>query len=323
MKQSFHIPAPTLTEKNLVDQAGKVHIVTGGYTGCGQELVKILYQKNATIYVAGRSESKAFKSIATIKEQYPSSKGRLEFLSVDLSDLFSIKKAVQAFESKETRLDVLTNNAGVMTPPVGSKDSHGHELQMGTNCLGPFLFTELLRPILLRTVSAAPPGSVRVTWAGSVTAIAQSPQDGLQFDAQGKPIVHGSPDTDYGQSKCGNIFLASEFAKRYEKDGIVSVSFNPGNLRTELQRHMSFLGKAMLGFMLHPPVFGAYTELYAGWASEISLENNGAFIIPWGRIDSQVLRKDILASLQSKKEGGSGVAARFWDWCSEETASFR
>lgn len=68
IKQPFYIPSPTLTEKNLVDQAGNVHIVPGGYAGCGKELVKIVYQKNATIYVAGRSESKAFKSIAAIRD---------------------------------------------------------------------------------------------------------------------------------------------------------------------------------------------------------------------------------------------------------------
>jgi NADP-dependent 3-hydroxy acid dehydrogenase YdfG len=44
--------------------AGKVHIVTGGYAGCGYELVKIFYQKNATVYVAGRSKEKAEKAIA-------------------------------------------------------------------------------------------------------------------------------------------------------------------------------------------------------------------------------------------------------------------
>jgi NAD(P)-dependent dehydrogenase (short-subunit alcohol dehydrogenase family) len=323
IKQSFRIPSPTLTENNLVDQAGKVHIVTGGYAGCGQELVKILYQKNATIYVAGRSESKALKSISDIKDRYPSSKGRLEFLAVDLSDLSSIKKAVQAFEAKETRLDVLTNNAGVMWPPVGSKDRQGHELQIGTNCLGPFLLTELLLPILRSTVSVAPPDSVRVTWAASLAGITNGLKDGVQFDAEGSPKVHDSPTIDYGQSKYGNMILASEFSKRYGKDGIVSVSFNPGNLKTELQRHLSSIGRTMISTMLHPPIYGAYTELYAGWSSEITSEHNGWYIIPWGRIDTQGLGRDVVKSLQSKKEGGSGVAAAFWEWCDRETSSFR
>ncbi|KAJ4009605.1 short-chain alcohol dehydrogenase [Fusarium irregulare] len=323
IKQSFRIPPPTLTENNLVDQTGKVHIVTGGYAGCGQELVKILYQKNATIYVAGRSESKALESISDIKDRYPSSKGRLEFLAVDLSALSSIKKAVQTFEAKETRLDVLTNNAGVMWPPAGSKDHHGHELQMGTNCLGPFLFTELLLPILRSTVSVASPGSVRVTWAASLAGITNGLKDGVQFDAHGSPKVHGSATIDYGQSKFGNMILASEFSKRYGKDGILSVSFNPGNLQTELQRHVSSIGKMIISPMLHAPIYGAYTELYTGWSSEITSEHNGWYIIPWGRIDTQGLGRDVVKSLQSEKEGGSGVALAFWEWCDRETASFR
>ncbi|KAH6968155.1 short-chain dehydrogenase [Fusarium avenaceum] len=257
IKQSFYIPSPTLTENDLVDQAGKVHIVPGGYAGCGKGLVKILYEKNATIYC-------------------PRSKGRLEFLAVDLSDLHSFKKAVRAFKAKERRLGVLTNTAGVMTPPVGSKDSHGHELQMGTKCLGPFLFTELILPTLLSTVSVASPGSVRVTWAGSLAGMTSGPKG-----------VHNSPPTDYGQSKYGNMLLAEEFSKRYGKDGIVSASFNPGNLQTELQRHMSSIGKMMMSSMLHPPIYGAYTELYAGWSYEITLEHNGGFMIPWGRIDTR------------------------------------
>lgn len=39
----------------------------------------------------------------------PSSKGRLEVLIVDLSDLTTIRPAVDEFLRKEERLDVLTN----------------------------------------------------------------------------------------------------------------------------------------------------------------------------------------------------------------------
>lgn len=42
-------------------------------------------------------------------------------LNLDLADLKSIPKAAQEFLSKEDRLDVLVHNAGLMTPPAGSK----------------------------------------------------------------------------------------------------------------------------------------------------------------------------------------------------------
>lgn len=49
-------PKPTLTEDNVPSQRGKVFIVTGGNSGVGYELCKILYGTGATIYMASRSQ---------------------------------------------------------------------------------------------------------------------------------------------------------------------------------------------------------------------------------------------------------------------------
>jgi retinol dehydrogenase-12 len=86
---------------------GKVHIVTGGYTGIGLALVKILYEKNGTIYVAGRDKAKFDKAIAELKTAIPSSEGRIEFLKLDLADQSTIKASADEFLAKESRLDVL------------------------------------------------------------------------------------------------------------------------------------------------------------------------------------------------------------------------
>jgi NAD(P)-dependent dehydrogenase (short-subunit alcohol dehydrogenase family) len=90
--QCFWIAKPTLTEQNLPNQAGRVFIVTGGYAGCGKELSKIVYSKNGTVYLAGRSQDKAEQAIEEIKKAHPSSDGRLEFLKVDLADLVGVGK---------------------------------------------------------------------------------------------------------------------------------------------------------------------------------------------------------------------------------------
>ncbi len=129
--QSFFIPKPSLTEKNLPDQTGRVFIVTGGYTGCGKELAKILYSRNGTVYVAGRSHAKGEAAIEEIQKACPDSKGRLAFLHVDLSDLTTIKPAAEEFCKSEDRLDVLTNNAGVMMfSPESALSAQGHDVQV-------------------------------------------------------------------------------------------------------------------------------------------------------------------------------------------------
>jgi retinol dehydrogenase-12 len=118
---------------------------------------------------------------------------------------------------------VLTNNAGIGTPPAGSTDVQGHELQMGTNCLGPFLFTQLLLPLLRKTANVSELGSVRVTWAASLTTEIYAPESGVLMDENGKPSTSTSQKSNYGQSKVGNMFIASQFAQKYGEDGIISV----------------------------------------------------------------------------------------------------
>lgn len=66
------------------------------------------------MYIAGRRVERADKAIGEMKTAHPDSKGRLEYLQLDLGDLASIKTSANAFLEKEQRLDVLWNNAGVM-----------------------------------------------------------------------------------------------------------------------------------------------------------------------------------------------------------------
>jgi NAD(P)-dependent dehydrogenase (short-subunit alcohol dehydrogenase family) len=135
--------------------------------------------------VAGRSQSKASEAIAHLKRDYPTASGTVEFLQIDLSDLTTIKKSADDFLLREQRLDVLTNNAGIGTPPAGSQSAQGHELQLATNCLDPFLFTQLLLPLLRKTAAASPPGSFRVTRAGSLTTEIYAPTGDVSMTDSG------------------------------------------------------------------------------------------------------------------------------------------
>jgi retinol dehydrogenase-12 len=298
---------------------GKVHIVTGGYTGIGLALVKILYEKNGTIYVAGRDKAKFDKAIAELKTATPSSEGRIEFLKLDLADQSTIKASAEEFLAKESRLDVLINNAGVMSPPASSVDAHGHDLMMGTNVLGPWLFTQYLHPVLKSTAATASADTVRVVWTGSLLDFAE--KGGVQFDeSTGQPKLHDVQQTNYMQSKVANAFLASEFAQRYGKDGIISVGLNPGNMMTELGRHKGAIFLLLVRPLLYEAKYGAYTTLYAGWSSDIDASLNGTYIWPFGRI--AVLRPDLVAAMKSEEEGGTGEGKRLWEWCEKECGKY-
>ena len=220
-KETFP-PKPSLTEKELGDQAGKVYIVTGSTAGVGKELAGILFSKNAKVYVAARSQNKAEKVIYGLKNKYPTSKGDLIFLHIDLNDLATIQQGAKEFLSKEKRIDVLWNNAAVMGSPEGSKTKQGYDKQLGVNCLAPFLFTKLLTPLLVETARSSPRGSVRVMFVASSATYLFTPKGGVEVEKLAKGRTY-SPMYMYGVSKAGDALYALHFAKLYGKEGIISV----------------------------------------------------------------------------------------------------
>lgn len=195
--------------------------MTGGSLGVGYETTKVLFQKSATVYVAGRSRENGEKAIESLKAQCPTAKGKLVFLHLDLSNLEGIKASAEEFLQKEKRLDVLWLNAGVMTPPSGSVSAQGYELQLGTNVLGHFLFMKVLMPILISTAKVAPTGSVRVVFVSS-SAHHMSPVGGIKWDDINYKNG-GSAWEIYGQSKAGGILLGYEFAKKFKDTGVIGV----------------------------------------------------------------------------------------------------
>lgn len=260
----------------------------------------MLYSKHATVYLGCRSEGKAHGAIDDIKAAHPDARGALVYQHVDLSDLATIKASVQAFTARETRLHVLFNNAGVSMPPAGSVSAQGYELQLATNNLGTFLLTKLLTPTLVATARAereSPQGAsasgsapVRVVWVSS------SAMENFAYRPGGVPVdlivqqggrenfIREVGQKAYGVSKAGNYFHSCEYAKRHRADGVVSVAVNPGNLQTDLLRHMegplNVIVKAIAALIMYPALYGAYTELWAGLSEEVTLESSGS----WGKL---------------------------------------
>ena len=145
------------------------------------------------------------------------------YLHLDLEDLSTVKPSAQEFLAKESKLDVLWNNAAVMNAPAGSKTKQGYELQLGTNNIAPFLFTKLLTPLLVKTAQSAPQSSVRVVWVSSSAAEMIGPKGGVDMENLDYKKKDMNGWMKYGVSKAGNILHSNEFARRYGGEGIVSV----------------------------------------------------------------------------------------------------
>jgi NAD(P)-dependent dehydrogenase (short-subunit alcohol dehydrogenase family) len=313
-------PPPTLTEVNLPSQNGKVFIVTGGYSGVGFEICRILYRVGGTVYLAGRSEKKALDAIAKIKSLCTptSPKGNIIFLPLSLDDLTTIKPAVKRFTTAETRLDVLFNNAGVSNPPRATSPQ-GHDLQLATNCLGPHLFTQLLLPVLRRTADATSVASVRVIWTASIVVDAFALEAGIELAELFQKDAEKS--RNYLNTKVGNWFLADALASQVCGDGILSLVQNPGNIKSNIMRHSQPFVSFLLGPFLYAPRFGAYTAIWSAFAGDLKIDDGGRYILPWGRIHP-CPRDDLLQAMKGKEEGGTGIAAAFIQYCDSQIAGF-
>ncbi|OAX40438.1 NAD(P)-binding protein [Rhizopogon vinicolor AM-OR11-026] len=295
-------PKSQFSVDDIPDLTGKVTIVTGGNTGIGKETAKALLVHNAKVYVAARSQEKVEAAIRDLKN---STGKEAIFLKLDLGDLKSVKAAAEEYLSKETKLDILFNNAGVMAPPIDLLTTDGYDLQFGTNVLGHFYFTKLLLPALIATAKSAPDGKARVITTSSSAHVLTS---SLNFDTfKDSPARRKlSPFDLYGQSKHGNVVQAFELARRYASEGIVSIPLNPGNIKTDLARHMPSLQRSILNQFLYDVEHGALTQLYAGTVPE-AVEFNGKYLVPWARVGPT--RKDA----EDPKIGEA-----LWNWLEEQ-----
>ncbi|KAI5479590.1 Short-chain dehydrogenase/reductase family protein [Pseudohyphozyma bogoriensis] len=286
--QSFFPPRATFDVAQIPDLSDKVVIVTGGNVGIGYETVKALLNANAKVYLAARDATKAQKAISEL-EAATTKKAIL--LSLDLADLASVRAAAKEFLEKESRLDVLFNNAGVMACPPKLLTAQNYDLQFGTNVLGHYYFTKLLLPALeaAQASSGVPSRVVHTSSMGhrysvnSTTGFdATTLTAGKERDAAIKKLGSSVDWAIYGQSKLGNVVIAHYFAKTYSSY-LVSASVHPGVIRSNLQRHLPSFVETVTYPFIFPASQGALTQLYAGTKASPA-EMTGQYFVPWARV---------------------------------------
>jgi NAD(P)-dependent dehydrogenase (short-subunit alcohol dehydrogenase family) len=102
--------------------------MTGGSSGVGFELSRILYRAGGTVYCMSHHEGRGLAAIETIKRTVKTSTpGSLHFIPLNLADLTTIYLAINKFLAAETRLDIFFNNAGRASLPLDYKTVQGLE----------------------------------------------------------------------------------------------------------------------------------------------------------------------------------------------------
>ncbi len=208
------------TASDIPAQRGRLAIVTGGTGGLGFETGLQLARAGARVILAGRDSVKGAAAIAKI---HPTTRADVRFEMLDLANLTSIKAFAERMQDET--IDLLVNNAGVMTPPTRKVTVDGFELQFGTNFLGHFALTALLLPHLRR---GNQPRVVTLSSFGANSG--KIDFDNLASERSYRPMVA------YNQSKLADLLFAFELERQSEKNGwgIISVAAHPGLARTEL-----------------------------------------------------------------------------------------
>ena len=193
------------TTANIPDLTGKVIIVTGGNSGLGYESVKAFADNGAEVILASRSLEKGNAA----KSEMGNTKGKITVMPLDLMELASINHFADIFKAQYNRLDVLLNNAGIMTTPYFlTKD--GLEAQNGTNHFGHFALTAHLFELIENT-----PGSRIVNVSSDAHKYGKMDFDNLLFEG-GKDYspLKSYPTTlprapIHSISRCARVLLRS------------------------------------------------------------------------------------------------------------------
>jgi dehydrogenase/reductase SDR family protein 13 len=242
------------------DLDGRTFLVTGANSGIGRETVLELAGRGARVFLANRSEHKTRPVMDEITVQTGNT--ALEFLSLDLGDLASVRACAHEFLDRGEPLHGLINNAG-LAGQRGMTDS-GFELAFGTNYVGPFLLTALLLDRLRASARA------RIV---NVSSIGHYRAEGIDYDAVRQPTKSRTGLPEYSVSKLGNVLHTQELARRLKGDQVTTYSLHPGAIATDVWRRVPWPVRPLIKLRMRSPAEGAKTSLYCATSPDVAAES--------------------------------------------------
>jgi NAD(P)-dependent dehydrogenase (short-subunit alcohol dehydrogenase family) len=288
------------------DLRGKLAVVTGASDGVGLGLARRLARAGAEVIIPVRNAAKGRAALEKIN-------GNSSLRTLDLASLGSVAALADVLTTEGRPIDILVNNAAVMTPPVRYTTADGFELQFGTNYLGHFALVARILPLLIA-------GRARVTTQASIgSKQGKMNWADLQFERD------YSPWGAYNQSKLAIMLFGLELDRRSRANGwgITSNVAHPGLTATNLQTAGPTMGDksspmgplfrqlSKIGWPVQTVEGGLRPAYYA--ATDPAAEG-GKFYGPRGlnHLTGAAAEQKIYPSARSSQD-----AARLWDLSAE------
>lgn len=249
---------PPLTAAKKAER--KVIVITGANTGIGLETARQLvgYYPDSLIVLLCRSRAKGEAAARDILENNSQNKNNncpnIEIVECNLSNFASVRRAAYEIRQRNSSIDILINNAGVMLKNT-SRTVDEHEACLQANHLGHFLLTALLLPILRERLLIVSSSTYRLAANKNFTVST----DYLECKSRDYTLFG-----QYAVTKLCNIMHAI-----YLKEVVFTAAIHPGLVRTDVVRNMPWFMRVsndVFGFLLSTlqktPAQGAWNTVY-------------------------------------------------------------
>jgi NAD(P)-dependent dehydrogenase (short-subunit alcohol dehydrogenase family) len=276
------------------DVRGKTVLITGATSGIGLEASVALARRGARLVMVGRDPARTQAAVAGVLARAGS--GDVSHLLCDLSSKSAVRGLAEAFQARHDRLDVLVNNAGGVNKSR-RVTADGVEATFAVNHLAPFLLTNLLTDLLVRSAPAR------------VVTVASNAHRRADLDFEDLGLERGySIMRAYGRSKLANVLFAAELARRLAGSGVTSNSLHPGTVATNIWSGAPLWTKPIILLAMRPFFISAEkgAETMVQLAASPALEGVTGKYFQEGR--------EVLPSRLARDEA---LARRLWDVSAE------
>lgn len=169
--------------ENLFNLKGKIALVTGGSRGIGAMIAEGFVRNGVKTYISSRKSDPCNKKAKELSKY-----GECISIPADLTDMNEMDKLVTKIKDKETKLNILVNNAGAAWgASFDDFPEIGWDKVMDTNVKSVFFLTQKLVDILETSASTSDPS--RIINIGSIDGLGIPRAETYSYPAS-KAAVH-------------------------------------------------------------------------------------------------------------------------------------